>query len=194
MNEINQIIEKGEKILWEGKPVFWPYYFVSFVSGIICLLFSLLIYPFFLGLYFLIIPYLYYNVTYYAITNRRVIFQTGIIGRDFKILEMTDISNAQVNVDVVDKLLGKNTGSISVFVPGDMMYIQSKRGSHAIPRPNMLSHVENPYEVFKYFKKVSFDVKTDIQYPNEYRPSKNPGYPTSYDGGVSKAKSSRRKK
>ena len=138
MNEIDKVIEKGEKILWEGKPVFWPYYAGSFVIGIIFLFFSLLIYPFFLGLYFLILPYLYYDVTHYAITNRRVIFQTGIIGRDFKILEMTDISNAQVSVDIVDKLLGKNTGSISVFVPGDMMYIQSKRSTSAVPRPNML--------------------------------------------------------
>ena len=32
-----------------------------------------------------------------------------------------------------------------------------------------------------FFKKVSHDVKTDIQYPNEYRPKNNPSYQSGYN-------------
>jgi hypothetical protein len=193
MNEIDAIIEKGEKILWEGKPVFWPYYFPNVVLGLIALIFAPLIFPIIIALYLFIYPILYYNVVHYAITNRRVIFQTGVIGRDFKIVELSEINNSYVNVGIVDKIFNQNTGTISVFVPGDMMYLNTKRGTSAVPRPNMLAHIESPYEVFKYFKKVSFDVKTDIQYPNQYRPGVNPGYSTDYAAPPSPSKRTKSK-
>jgi hypothetical protein len=33
-------------------------------------------------------------------------------------------------------------------------------------------------------KKVSFDVKTDINYPNKLRPNENPGYNVDYNPEV----------
>jgi hypothetical protein len=42
--------------------------------------------------------------------------------------------------------------------------------------------IENPYAVFKQLKQVSMDIRTDIQYPNQYRPEDNPGYKTKYRG------------
>jgi hypothetical protein len=41
--------------------------------------------------------------------------------------------------------------------------------------------IPNPYDVFKQLKKTAVDIKTDFNYPNAFRPEKNPGYNTKYD-------------
>ncbi len=86
------------------------------------------------------------------------------------------ITSASVNVGVFDKLFGGNTGSI--LIPTPSSFVQTKNG--AMPKPTTLSNVQNPYDVYKYFEKVSYDVKTDIEFLNQLRPSSNPGYTTQY--------------
>ena len=122
---------------------------------------------------------LVYKHVYYAITNKRVLFQKGLIGRDFEMVDFDQITNAEVNVGLFDKLFGNNSGSILISTAGTFTY--GKRG--AVSRPYTIRNIENPYEVFKLFKKVSHAVKTDIQYPNKYRPKTNPGYQTGYKPG-----------
>ena len=118
-----------------------------------------------------------YRHTYYAITNKRVLLQTGVIGRDFQIVDFDKITNAEVNVGIFDKLFSRNSGSILISSAGTFTY-----GKHGpIARPYTLSNIPNPYDVFKFFKKVSHAVKTDIEYPNQYRPKTNLGYRTSYN-------------
>ena len=46
--------------------------------------------------------------------------------------------------------------------------------------PHILLHLPHPYDVLRFFHRAEFDVKTDIQYPNQLRPNVNPGYSTSY--------------
>lgn len=117
-----------------------------------------------------------YKHIYYAITNKRIIIQKGLIGRDFEMVDFDQITNAEVNVGAFDKLFGGNTGSILISTAGTLTY--TRQG--AVAKPYTMRNIENPYDVFKFFKKISHDVKTDIQYPNKYRPSTNPGYRTSY--------------
>lgn len=197
MNEFNKILDKGEKVLWEGKPQFLP--FVIGSGGMILFLFMLIIFtlPTFLfalsiGLLYIFLPYiaaitlvfslfplyqvLLYKCTHYSITNKRVLLQKGIIGRDFNIVDFDQITNAEVNVGLIDKIFGKNSGTILVSTAGSFSY--TKKG--AVKRPYTLHNIEDPYNVFKFFKKVSYDVKTDINYPNKYRPKLNPGYNTDY--------------
>jgi hypothetical protein len=81
-----------------------------------------------------------------------------------------------VNVSIWDKLLAKSSGTICIFSAGTISY--GKHGPYATPY--RLSNIPNPYEVFKLFKKTSFDVKSDMEYPNKYRPHDNPGYNTKY--------------
>lgn len=114
--------------------------------------------------------------TYYAITDKRIIIQKGLIGRDFEIIDYDQVTNAEVNVGILDKLLGKNSGSILISTAGSFTY--TRQGP--VNKPYTLSHVKDPYHVFKFFKDVSHDVKTDINYPNKYRPRTNPGYRTGY--------------
>lgn len=208
MREIDKVLDQNEKVFWEGTPNFWPFIFGSSIATTIFGIFwMILLIPFIgfaiydilfgshiFGFGILILPHFWVGVglvfgipiyqilvfkhTYYAITDKRVILQKGWIGRDFEIIDFDQITNAEVNVGVFDKLFGSgNTGSILISTAGSFTY--TRRG--AVQKPYTLRNVVNPYEVFKFFKKVIHDVKTDIQYPNKLRPGENPGYQTSYD-------------
>ncbi len=199
MRELEKILNKNEKVFWEGKPKFWPFFLSSFTASFFGLIFLIvgsfifiqgiktgnllfLVFPhFWLGLLFVfgvpIYRALVWKYTYYAITNKRVLLQKGLIGRDFEMIDFDQITNAEVRVGILDKLFGKNSGSILLSSAGTLTY--TRQGP--VQRPYNISNVENPYDVFKFFKKVSHDVKTDIQYPNKYRPKTNPGYKTSYN-------------
>jgi len=201
MRELDKVLDKNEKVFWEGKPTFWPFFLSGFAGVLFGLIFLVvggivamngiasgnylfLLFPhFWIGLAFVVgIPLykaLVYKHTYYAITNKRVLLQKGLIGRDFEMVDFDQITNAEVNVGVFDKLFGKDSGSILLSTAGTFTY--TRRGP--VQKPYTLSNISNPYEVFKFFKKVSHDVKTDIQYPNKYRPKKNPGYGTDYNPG-----------
>ena len=145
-----------------------------------------LLFPhFWFGLAFVFGPPVYrllvYKHTYYAITNKRVLIQTGVIGRDFQITDFDQITNAIVNVGLFDILFGRKSGSILVSTAGTFTEVRGRHGSSSIvAAPYTLSHIPNPYEIFKFFKKISHDTKTDIHYPNKYRPKTNPGYQTRY--------------
>lgn len=119
-----------------------------------------------------------YKHLHYVITDKRIIIQKGVVGRDFKYIDFDKVTNSEVIVSFWDKLLNKNTGSILISSPTS--FIASKEGQQ-IPIPDSISNIENPYEVSKFFNKVSYDVKTDIEYPNQFRPTENPGYKTNYD-------------
>ncbi|MBN1618995.1 PH domain-containing protein [Candidatus Dojkabacteria bacterium] len=117
----------------------------------------------------------YKNIKYY-ITNKRVIMASGLIGVDYKFIDFDQIHNISVNVGLMDKTLGGgNTGSISIF-SGE--FEQSKNGIYA--KNDFFLGIENPYEIVRLLKDVSFDIKTDIEYPNKLRPDVNPGYETEY--------------
>src|SRR3989338_2543306 len=201
MKEIDKILDSKEKVFWEGRPKFWPFFLSGFAGALFGLIFLIVggifvIMGILSGNYFFIfIPHfwigvvfvfgiplykaLVYSHTYYAITHKRIILQKGLIGRDFETVDFDQITNAEVNVGVLDKLFGGGSGSILLSTAGTFTY--TRRGP--VQKPYTLSNISNPYEVFKFFKKVSHDVKTDIQYPNKYRPKKNPGYGTDYNPG-----------
>ena len=201
MDELDKILDKNEKVFWEGKPKFWAFLLSSSVPAMIFgLFFMIFLIPFIIiatikgGLWgwgIFLLPHfwvgiififgiptyqiLVYKHIYYAITNKRVLYQKGLIGRDFVMVDFDQITNAEVNLGLFDKLLGGNTGSILISTAGTFT------GRRGMSRPYTLRNIENPYDVFKFFKKVSHAVKTDIQFPNLYRPKKNIGYETSYN-------------
>lgn len=204
MRELDKVLDQNEKILWEGGPSFWPFFFGRslaltmfgiFWIGFLAIFFIaspaapgpfkyvIFITPhFWIGLFMLFGPTIYnalvFKHTYYAITDKRVIIQKGWIGRDFEMIDFDQVTNAEVNVGVFDKLFGGgNTGSILVSTAGSFTYTRQS----AVQKPYTISNIANPYDVFKFFKKVTHDVKTDIQYPNKMRPGENPGYQTDYD-------------
>lgn len=181
--ELDKVLDDREKILWEGKPKFWPFFLKralgSFAAGLFIIIFPVI--GWIVGPILLIGGPIYVGLVYkymhYAITNKRVLIQKGLIWRDFEMVDYDQITNAEVNVGLFDKLFGNGSGSILISTPGTFTY--TRKGG-VTPTPYTLSHIPAPYEVFKFFKKVSHAVKTDITYPNKYRPKTNPGYNTEY--------------
>lgn len=192
--DIQQILDPNEKIMWEGKPNFLAFCMRSIPVMIFGIFWSLFLVPFYwawwtgkfpifvwavlgphtlvaLGLLtsplFQILGWKYVS---YAITNKRVIIQQGIIGRGYNLIDFDKISDVNVKIGVLEKVT--NTGTIQVIAGVGLVHPNTTR--------NALVGIENPYEVFKLLKKLYFDIKTDIEYPNKLRPDTNPGYNTEY--------------
>ncbi len=125
MNEIPNILEKQEKVEWEGKPKYAPYITRSLVVPIVVFVVVWFVVsinnaPFFwyilagivsVGIIFL--TYLGYRVTHYAITNKRIVVQSGIIGRDFKSIDYDKIQNLSLVVGLLGIIFKAGTIKIS---------------------------------------------------------------------------------
>lgn len=94
---------------------------------------------------------LYYNKTYYAYTNKRLVVRTGIIGVDYKSLDMRTIGAINVYVSLFDKILHKNTGSLHFGSMSSPLNGQNSAFN--------FSHITNPYENYKKIKEYIENVE-----------------------------------
>ena len=99
----------------------------------------------------------------YAITDKRIIIRSGVVGIDFKFINYTEIDSVNVKVGIIDR----------IFRVGDI-YINSSVNS------GVLWDIQNPYHIGNALQKVTLDIKSDIHYPNDMRPDSNPGYKSDY--------------
>ena len=104
--------------------------------------------------------------TQYAVTNKRIIINTGFIGMDYQTIYYKDIKNVNLKVGVIDKLLGV----------GDIHFTLNQGTSQSF------LDIENAYEIYPKLQKVVLDIQTDIEFPNDLRPDENHGYNTNYKG------------
>lgn len=205
LNETSKILNQDEKVIWQGRPQFRPFVassagaiifglFPSSIVGIFVYTFIkqgipwyfwLFLTPFILICLYLLVgvtiyTLLVYKYIWYTITDKRVIFQKGLIGRDFDFADFDKVESATVNVGVIDKLFGKNSGSIRIYANRLVSESGNQGTTSTANVPFTMSHITDPYSIFEMFKKVSFDVKTDINFPNVMRPKENLGYQTDY--------------
>ena len=101
----------------------------------------------------------------YVFTNRRIIIRSGVIGIDFKTIYYTDVEGINCKVGIFDRM----------FKVGDL-YIKAHDQSA------VLMNIEMPYFFLEKLQKITLDIQTDIQYPNDLRPKENHGYKTDYKG------------
>src|SRR3989344_5466519 len=111
MSEFNKILDKNEKIAWEGRPHFGNYFLLSGFFAVIALVFLIVGFMFQGVFYLFIISFVLfvifiarimnYRLLAYAITNRRVILQSGIIGADYKSIDFDKIQEINVDVDLL---------------------------------------------------------------------------------------------
>lgn len=83
----------------------------------------------------------YYKKRVYAVTNKRVIIRGGVIGVDYKSLDLKMIGALNVYVDFIDKVLRQDTGTLRF---GSMA---SPLGSNQ--SPFSFKGIKRPYEVYK---------------------------------------------
>lgn len=102
--------------------------------------------------------WIYYKNIYFAYTNKRIIIRSGIFGVDFKSLDMSMIGAVNVYVSLIDKLVHKNTGSISFgSTASPIGYNQSSAAAYKF------SHIANPYETYKEIKSFIDDYKKHMK-------------------------------
>ncbi|NLN50544.1 MAG: hypothetical protein GX149_02850 [Acholeplasmataceae bacterium] len=175
-NEFSKILDDNETIIAAFKPNKFKFYFLNiffFTTGwIFIFLIFLLIYLFpedfsdqmpafvfliLLGIFLVaaaidcIFLMMTYNKRFYAYSNKRIIIKSGLIGVDYKSLDHKMIGAIDVRVDLSDKIVRRNTGSL-------------RFGSQASPLAPQgalfrFSGIEDPYVVYRSIKKYIDSVK-----------------------------------
>ncbi len=110
--------------------------------------------------------------TVYAVTDRRIIFRSGVWGIGYKTIDLDQISNLDVTVDPLEKVAGA----------GSIRFDSGRTTSRGAAAYDSFCGIDDPYEVFKHIKETAINVRTDWEYPNKLRPADNPGYKTTYTG------------
>jgi PH (Pleckstrin Homology) domain-containing protein len=195
---LDSTLDPNETIIWRGRPRYGAYvlsfvpvtivglFWCSFLSMFYWAALSQRSVPFFawliliphtvVGFGLLVSPLLaslaYPNIEY-ALTNKRVITKSGLLSQTFETVDYTELSDVSVRVG----LLGQWTKT------GDVRFVTGTGMQNPHTNTHTLSAIDDPYGVFKLLKQTYFDIKTDVQYPNQLRPADNPGYQTHYQPG-----------
>ncbi len=103
------------------------------------------------------ISILEYKNLFYAYTDKRIIIRSGVIGIDFKALDMNMVGATKVKVSILDKILNKNTGTITL---GSMASPMMSEGNNSAGG-YVLCDIENPYETYREIKEVIEEKKSE---------------------------------
>ncbi|MGI6644160.1 MAG: PH domain-containing protein [Bacilli bacterium] len=87
-----------------------------------------------------------YKKRFYAYTNKRIIVRSGVIGVDYKSLDIVQIGAIEVRVDFLDKLFKSETGTIRF---GSMA---NPIGGQQGVVPFSFHFVEKPYKIYRTIK------------------------------------------
>lgn len=188
-HKIEDILMSDETLLWQGKPkkevyileavlkmlpiaLIWGaidfgfiYAMLKFNVGVpwyVYLFFAVHLLPVWMWVAHIVRAVMSIKNISYAITDKRIIIRSGIVV-DLDFVYYTDINDVRVKVGIVERM----------FKVGDVV-IRSNLKSYC------LDDVTNPYKLGNYVQKVVQDIKTDIEFPNAYRPEENPGFNTKY--------------
>ena len=190
-NLFDNILDSDEKIIKVLKPNKFKFFWSSVLGAIIFTLFFvgfgvmtvtipdelgevapigliIVIDAFVVVLDFLLIicPYLSNKKRFYAYSNKRVIIRCGVIGVDYKSLDIDMIGAIDVGVGLLDKLFRKNTGTISF---GSVASPMTAGGGAAFS----FYSVQNPYELYKEIKTVINETKEKAAKKSKSKPKKD---------------------
>lgn len=101
----------------------------------------------------------------YAFTNTRIIIRSGVVGIDVNSIYYSEITGVNLRVGLIDRML--KVGDI--YISGAF-------------KSQVLWDITDPYLISSRLQKIAHDIKTDIDFPNAYRPEENPGFGTKYKG------------
>lgn len=99
---------------------------------------------------------IYYKNLYYAYSNKRIIIRSGIFGVDFKSLDMSMIGAVNVYVSLIDKILRKNTGSISFGSTASPIGYGQNASIYKF------NHIKQPYDTCKEIKSFIDNYKKQV--------------------------------
>lgn len=195
INSIEKMMNEDETILWRGRPFkksfilssilkFLPIVIIWVgidVSLIVCMIlfmelewWLLLIIGFFLLIH--LMPLWFYianiitcfrrlKIEEYAFTDKRIILKTGLLAPNIVSINYASITSINLRIGIIEKIC--KVGDIYI------VYTNGKI---------VLEDIVNPYYIYGELQRIANDIKSDIIYPNSYRPNENKGYKTSYRG------------
>lgn len=102
------------------------------------------------------LTHIYYKNVYFAYSNKRIIIRTGIFGIDYKSLDMSMIGVVDVYVSLIDKVIKKNTGSVTFGSAASPVVDGKYSASYKF------GHIEMPYETCKEIKSYIAEYKKSI--------------------------------
>lgn len=186
---IKDLLDSNETIIWEGKPDKLtyvigspaPYLFAlvwgGFDFGFISLILSggsgsfnkmgLFLIPFFLlhlmPVWIAIGGPIYRAINWsrihYAITQKRVYMESGIVGRDVNVIDLADIHQPAVNIGIIEKLRKCGSVRLNPYMSAD------SNGHRRTAYRAALMHIADPYDVFKLLKQISQEMRVQTQPP-----------------------------
>ncbi|MDE7100254.1 MAG: PH domain-containing protein, partial [Anaeroplasmataceae bacterium] len=97
-------------------------------------------------------------------TDQRIIVKKGSIAMNIESIYYSELIGVNLHIGIIER----------IFKVGDI-YISTTNQSV------VLEDIEDAIFVSNQLQKIAHDIKTDILFPNDYRPSSNHGYQTKYD-------------
>ena len=198
-SELRNLVNNGEKILYEGKPskkcfifesIFNPMMPFAIIWAIIdfgiigtSLFFSdsnffVFIIPFMLlhlmpvWIYLggVLFSFRKYKNTYYIVTDYGVYISNGIFVKQYNQKPFSELSHVDLHRGIFDQK----------FNTGDIVLTSNQLSTNNTVRAMSIASIENYTEVYNLVKKLQKDIYTDVMYPNDKRPPENHGYHTEY--------------
>ncbi len=126
--------------------------------------------PAFLGLLALVVEYMVWSHTYFAISDRRIMTQTGILSLMFVDTQIDRIQNVSVVQPFVERLFGY--GDVMFATSGEMGGIDSESESKKLRTGGAIvwENIPRPFEVRKIAESIIFHAtRPQVQYvPQPY--------------------------
>ncbi len=183
---------RGERILWEGRPsliayilgpVFWMIFLVVaggigflYMNGMIhsssdiptmaCLIPLILVILF--SAIYLVLAFLEWGHTFYAITNMRVLTQYGVLSTKLASVKFDKIQNSTVLQSFIEKIIG--CGTILFATSGLMGGVDTKQASKMMVSGGAVvwRSIEQPMVIYRHAQEIA-DYSLKTQKMNEYR-------------------------
>lgn len=112
-----------------------------------------------IGLFVFLLGFFSNFVKEYAITQKRVVFKSGLIGTDFESVYLDQIKNIIVDVGLIGKIFG--VGSVKIDIGKTETYSSGSSHPGTLTQSRIrtrtmyyvLRYVDNPYELYQYLQR-----------------------------------------
>ena len=130
-----------------------------------------------------ILTYFGFKATEYAISDKRFILKSGMIGADLRSVYYNEIRSVYVVVGLVGKIFG--TGTIKIDTGRTKSH---KKNNRSVTHYDKISNIKNPYEVYKILQNNISESKENIDSDNNDISSDNNDFamPNEYKNIASK--------
>ena len=123
-----------------------------------------------------------YRHTYYIVTDRAIYVSGGIFVRTYNTKPFAELSHIDLHRGIFDQMFGvgdiiATSSQMTTAGSGNTWYTNTNNARPAVVR---IDSIKDYDKVYRIVSKLQQDIYTDVQYPNDLRPSKNRGYKTKY--------------